>query len=117
MLAELHKLIILMPAWQIGLLLWLLLNLFTLLMYGKDKWAAKRQWRRTPEKTLHLLAFIGGWPGAILGQTLFRHKTQKQSFRRWFYCSVIGNLLLLALVVYGVMQRNEIKTLLSHAYS
>ncbi|PLK87111.1 DUF1294 domain-containing protein, partial [Klebsiella pneumoniae] len=38
----------------------------------------------------------GGWPGAILGQQCFRHKTQKQPFRRWFFVSVALNVAALA---------------------
>ncbi|ELI9957814.1 DUF1294 domain-containing protein, partial [Salmonella enterica] len=30
-----------------------------------------------------------GWPGAIVGQQLFRHKTQKQPFKTYFIVSVI----------------------------
>lgn len=39
----------------------------------------------------HLAGVWGGrgWPGAILGQQLFRHKTQKQPFKTWFIFSVI----------------------------
>ncbi|EMB4892606.1 DUF1294 domain-containing protein, partial [Salmonella enterica] len=32
---------------------------------------------------------VGGWPGAIVGQQLFRHKTQKQPFKTYFIVSVI----------------------------
>ena len=38
--------------------------------------------RRVDEGTLHFLAFAGGWPGALIGQELFRHKTSKPAFRR-----------------------------------
>lgn len=38
----------------------------------------------------------GGWPGAILGQQCFRHKTQKQPFRTWFFISVALNVAALA---------------------
>ena len=34
----------------------------------------------TPERTLHLLALLGGWPGAILARRRFRHKTMKVPF-------------------------------------
>ncbi|WP_017220190.1 DUF1294 domain-containing protein [Moritella dasanensis] len=87
------------------MLVWLgysyvVLSIITLLVYGKDKWAAKRQAWRTPERTLHLLALLGGWPGALLGQKLFSHKISKISFKRIFWLTVVGNLL----IVLGIFQ-------------
>ncbi|HDR2683661.1 TPA: DUF1294 domain-containing protein [Enterobacter ludwigii] len=71
-------------------ILWLLLiNVLTLAMYGADKMAARRAMRRVPEATLLVFGLIGGWPGAIIGQQLFRHKTQKQPFKTYFIVSVI----------------------------
>lgn len=49
-------------------------------VYGADKKAARSGQWRTPEKTLHLLALAGGWPGAWAAQRLFRHKSSKPSF-------------------------------------
>ncbi len=49
-------------------------------LYGFDKRAAIRNERRVPEKTLHLVSLLGGWPGAWLGQRVFRHKTSKPAF-------------------------------------
>ncbi|HIE5388410.1 TPA: DUF1294 domain-containing protein [Enterobacter cancerogenus] len=72
---------------------WLLLvNVLTMLIYGGDKLAARREWRRVPESTLLAYGFVGGWPGAIVGQQLFRHKTQKQPFKTYFIISVIVSL-------------------------
>ncbi|WP_297119470.1 DUF1294 domain-containing protein [uncultured Enterobacter sp.] len=69
---------------------WLLLaNVLTLLIYGGDKLAARKAWRRVPESTLLAFGVVGGWPGAIVGQQLFRHKTQKQPFKTYFIISVI----------------------------
>ncbi len=51
------------------------------LMYGWDKRQAKTEGWRVPEKRLHTLALLGGWPGAMLGQNYFRHKTQKTGFK------------------------------------
>ena len=61
-----------------------------------DKLAARKAWRRVPETTLLVLGLAGGWPGAILGQQCFRHKTQKQPFRTWFFISVALNVAALA---------------------
>lgn len=62
--------------------------------YAADKAAARAGRRRTPESTLHLLALAGGWPGALLAQRTFRHKTTKPSFRIEFWCTVAANCLL-----------------------
>ena len=71
-----------------GLLLcWLLvINLVTFLVFGLDKWKAKRKEkresvRRVPERTLFLLSAIGGSVGALLGMRVFHHKTLHRSFR------------------------------------
>ncbi|WP_232411043.1 DUF1294 domain-containing protein [Methylophilus sp. 5] len=66
------------------------------IVYKLDKSAAMRHQRRTPEKTLHLLALVGGWPGAILAQRLFRHKSKKLSFQITFWATIILNCLALA---------------------
>ncbi|MEO5664344.1 MAG: DUF1294 domain-containing protein [Nocardioides sp.] len=60
-------------------------------MYGADKSAAERGRWRTSESTLHTLALIGGWPGALVGQQVFRHKTTKRPFRTIFWFTVIAN--------------------------
>ena len=71
----------------------LLINVLTLVIYGADKMAACKTWRRVPESTLLVFGVVGGWPGAMVGQKLFRHKTQKQPFKTWFMVSVIVNVL------------------------
>ena len=60
-------------------------------LYGMDKAAARRGGRRIPESTLHIVALAGGWPGALLGQRVFRDKTQKQPFRTVFWATVVLN--------------------------
>jgi len=64
----------------------------TLGFYLHDKGAAARGQQRTPENTLHILALLGGWPGALIGQGLFRHKTSKRSFQAVFWLTVMLNL-------------------------
>lgn len=63
-------------------------SLVCLLLYALDKRAAIAHRRRVPEATLHLWALVGGWPGGLLAQHLFRHKTSKQPFRQQFWMMV-----------------------------
>jgi uncharacterized membrane protein YsdA (DUF1294 family)/cold shock CspA family protein len=60
--------------------LWLYLvgSALTFLAYAFDKSAARNDQWRTQESTFHLLALIGGWPGALAAQGLLRHKSKKQ---------------------------------------
>ncbi|MFO0873032.1 MAG: DUF1294 domain-containing protein [Phycisphaerales bacterium] len=54
-----------------------------------DKRAATRGRARIPEATLHLAELAGGWPGSLLAQRLFRHKTVKPSYRLVFWSIVV----------------------------
>jgi uncharacterized membrane protein YsdA (DUF1294 family) len=47
---------------------------------GIDKSRAKKNQWRIKEKTLFLIAFLGGSVGSILGMYSFRHKTKHNSF-------------------------------------
>lgn len=62
--------------------LWvLLISVITFFVFGIDKWKAKRGARRIRERTLFLLAAIGGSIGAWLGMKVWHHKTLHKSFR------------------------------------
>ncbi|MBB4011069.1 DUF1294 domain-containing protein [Niveibacterium umoris] len=69
-----------------------LLSIVSAATYARDKRAAFRGARRTPEATLHLIDLAGGWPGGLLAQQLFRHKTRKVSFQIGFWLTVVTNL-------------------------
>lgn len=86
-----------MPAWVIAL--YGGLSLASALLYWSDKRNAATGGWRTPESTLHLVAFAGGWPGAIVAQNIWRHKTVKPGFRAVFWSIVALNLLALAVLV------------------
>ncbi len=78
---------------QLALIAWYAVtSVVAFALYGRDKSAAKQGRWRTPELTLHLVSLVGGWPGALLGQRVFRHKTRKQPFRAVFWFTVVANL-------------------------
>ncbi len=56
-------------------------NLLSLLLFGIDKWKAKHTKWRISEKTLLLVAAIGGSIGAWVGMKLWHHKTQHKKFK------------------------------------
>ena len=70
---------------------YLVASLVTFIAYAHDKSAARNDQWRTPESTLHCLALIGGWPGALAAQRLLRHKSRKQSFQFAFWITVMLN--------------------------
>lgn len=80
-----------------GLLLLLisLMNALSYWLYAQDKEAAQLGHRRIPEQSLHLVAVLGGWPAAWLAQEKMRHKTQKQPFRKIYFCTIGLNILLI----------------------
>lgn len=58
-------------------------------LYGHDKKQARAQGQRTPEKRLHAAELLGGWPGALVAQQVFRHKTRKLSYQAVFWLVIL----------------------------
>lgn len=83
-----------MPQWVAGW--YFVASLVSCVGYFLDKSSARRGARRTPENTLHLVDLLGGWPGALVAQQQFRHKTAKQRFQSVFRVTVMANLAMLA---------------------
>ncbi len=73
------------------------INVLTFLLYGFDKWKAKKNEWRIPEKTLLATALIGGSIGALAGMQVFRHKT-----RHWTFMICVPVFLVLHIVLAGV---------------
>jgi uncharacterized membrane protein YsdA (DUF1294 family)/cold shock CspA family protein len=67
------------------------ISIVTFIVYAIDKAAAMRNAWRIPETTLHLLALVGGWPGALIAQQTIRHKSSKPSFQALFWVTVVLN--------------------------
>lgn len=84
------------PGWA-----WLIaIGAVTFALYGFDKASARLERSRVPEMALHVLALCGGTPGALLGMSLFRHKTVKGSFRIVFFAILAVQLALIGGAVY-----------------
>ena len=60
-------------------------------LYWSDKRKARADTWRTPENVLHAVELAGGWPGALLAQQMFRHKTRKVSFQLVFWLIVLAH--------------------------
>lgn len=92
-------------------LLWewlILINVVAFLVFGLDKWKAKRKAkneavRRVPEKALFLLAILGGSVGALLGMRVFHHKTLHKRFRYGLPAILILQLLLAAWIAWQAL--------------
>lgn len=57
-----------------------LVNALGFILMLVDKWKAKKNKWRIPEKTLMTVAVVGGSIGSLLGMYTFRHKTQHSKF-------------------------------------
>ncbi|QEH35216.1 Cold shock protein CspA [Aquisphaera giovannonii] len=77
------------PAWvAIG---YAALSVVSGLLYGFDKAVAGSGLRRIPEATLHAADLLGGWPGGLIAQRAFHHKTRKASFQVVFWLTAAVN--------------------------
>jgi uncharacterized membrane protein YsdA (DUF1294 family) len=70
------------------IVVYLLASIVTYLAYANDKLKAQKGYWRTKETTLLLLGLAGGWPGALIAQHRFHHKTQKGEFQVAYWLTV-----------------------------
>lgn len=80
-----------------GVSLWVpiwygVLSVVASVIYSFDKAAAVAGEWRTTEMKLHVVSLLGGWPGALMAQQIFRHKTSKRSFVAVFWATVVLNM-------------------------
>lgn len=75
------------------------INVLGFIAMGVDKYRAiYRQWRIS-EKTLFLLAALGGAGGSIIGMFIFHHKTKKGYFTIGMPLILILHILILKLFI------------------
>jgi len=84
-----------LPTWLVWVgIIYGVNSLVALAVFRYDKWAAVEEMYRVPERILHLVEFLGGWPGALFAIPAFRHKNRKIEFL------VLTGLIVLAHVSY-----------------
>ena len=74
----------------------LAVNIATFLLYGVDKYKAKKNKWRISEATLLLMAVIGGSIGAWIGMRLWHHKTMHKKFKYGIPLIIIMQIALVA---------------------
>jgi uncharacterized membrane protein YsdA (DUF1294 family) len=68
-----------------------LVSLVAFATYAADKAQAGLGKGRISERALHLIELAGGWPGALVAQRQFRHKTRKARFQLIFWLIVLAH--------------------------
>lgn len=90
------------PPWL--LVFYLTVSIVTYGIYRLDKSATQAGGKRMPERILHLLSLLGGWPGALIAQQFGRHKSNRAGFRRVFWSTVVVNSLAFLLICSPLVQ-------------
>ena len=84
-------------------------NFAVFLLYGIDKWKAKKNAWRIPEKTLILCAVCFGAVGAYFGMKKFRHKTKHTKFKIIIPALAVLNVALIA--TFGIAPEKTLEIL------
>ena len=71
------------------------MSLASFIAYAIDKRRAQSDSFRIPERSLHLLDLLGGWPGGWIARRTLRHKTRKASFVVKYWITVVIHLVCL----------------------
>ena len=78
----------------------IIINIVTFLVYGIDKWKARKAMWRVREASLLMLAVLGGSIGAWLGMKVWHHKTQHKKFRYGIPAIIIIQLVIIGFFLY-----------------
>lgn len=94
----------------IGIAYLFFINLAGMLSMGIDKQKAKKGAWRLPERTLFLIALMGGSLGSILGMQLFRHKTRHRQFVIGMPVIAVIQICLCVVLQYSILNREITRT-------
>ena len=86
---------------MIIVVLFIIWNIIVFLTYGADKMFARKRMRRISEVNMISFAFLWGGIGALIGMSVFHHKTRKKLFK---FCVPVGfviSAVTLILYIYG----------------
>ncbi|MCP4159239.1 MAG: DUF1294 domain-containing protein [Deltaproteobacteria bacterium] len=78
------------------LIIYFVMSLACYAFYYVDKKRAIDEKFRVSEFKLHTIEFFGGWPGGLIAQQRFRHKTQKKPYLYKFWAIVVLHILIWA---------------------
>lgn len=77
----------------------LVMNIAGFITMGVDKKKSINRGWRIPERTLILVAFLGGAFGSFLGMNFFRHKTRHIKFIILIPLAILFNILICAYII------------------
>ena len=80
----------------------IIVNYIAFSLYHLDKQRAIKGKQRISEKNLLTIAAFGGTLGTYIGMQKYRHKTNKLSFKLWFY-----GILILQIIFFFVVYKKK----------
>ena len=90
---------------MLGLTYLVIVNILGFALMGIDKKKAEKNKWRIPEKTLFIVAAIGGSVGSILGMKVFRHKTKHTKFTVGMPAILVFQLMMAVLCIVQILRR------------
>lgn len=86
-------------------MLYVAMSALSYAVYAFDKHAMHENRWRVPTATYHLLSLLGGWPGAMLAQSILHHKYNDFGFKGLFWLTVLVNF---ALFCFSLTERGAL---------
>ncbi|EEX33350.1 MULTISPECIES: DUF1294 domain-containing protein [Vibrio] len=75
----------------LSFVLYIALSTIAYMVYALDKHALHTGGWRVPSLTFHVLNIVGGWPGALLAQSVLHHKYNDIGYKSLFWLTLFAN--------------------------